>query len=93
VIGGPGVSAIANRLPGVTVIVTDKCAGCGTCTKNLCIFNAIQLVDKKAIINQDCRGCGRCVAVCPQKAIKITFDDEQYITKVIEQIDELVDVT
>ena len=91
--GGKKVSSIAKKLPGVNVIVTDDCVGCGICTKGLCIFDAIHVVNNKAVINSDCRGCGRCVAACPQKAIKITIDDEEYINKVIEQIEALVDVT
>jgi ferredoxin len=44
--------------------VTDICNGCGLCVR-VCIFDAIELVDKVLTINEEkCYGCGLCVNVC-----------------------------
>jgi ferredoxin len=80
-------------MPGVEVKVGDKCIGCGTCTEGSCFVDAIHLVGKRAVISKECRGCGRCVEVCPQKAIEITINDEEYIKKTITLLESLVDVT
>ncbi|MCD6216149.1 MAG: 4Fe-4S binding protein [Candidatus Aenigmarchaeota archaeon] len=55
-------------------IVTDRCVGCGTCTK-FCPEGAIKIVEKngkkKAEINYDyCKGCLICLKECPFKAIE-----------------------
>jgi len=87
------IGSKVNRMPGVTVSVTDKCIGCGTCTRGICFVDAIRLDGKRAVIGDDCRGCGRCVAVCPQNAIQITIDRQDRITAAIEKIEGLVHVT
>ena len=81
------------KMPGVEVKVTDKCIGCGTCTKGICFINAIQIVNNRAKISEICRGCGRCVEICPQNAIELTINDEEYINKTIKSLESLVDVT
>ncbi len=89
----PAVKATAVKLPGALVRVTDRCKGCGLCTKNVCIFGAIQLVNKRARINAaECRACGRCVIKCPNKAIELILDDKAFMQKTIDQIDTLVDI-
>ncbi len=90
---GPKIRSAAVKMPGVTVRVTDKCKGCGLCTKDLCIFNAIKLVDKRAVIGEECRACGRCANKCPNKAIEVIIDDKNFIKDSIEQIEKLVDIT
>ena len=82
-----------NRMPGVTVSVTDDCIGCGTCMKDVCFVDAIRLDGSRAVIGANCRGCGRCVTVCPQEAIQIQFDREDCISTAIEKIENLVDLT
>jgi ferredoxin len=49
--------------------VNDKlCKGCETCVK-ICPFNAVTVVNGKAIVNLDkCMGCGVCVTKCPNNA-------------------------
>ncbi|KYK36174.1 MAG: 4Fe-4S binding protein [Theionarchaea archaeon] len=87
----PDIGRKVTKMPGVTIAVTDRCVGCGTCS-NVCFVNAINVVNNRAVINDECRGCGRCVDVCPQKALHISIDD-QYVEKSIDRIAELVDVS
>jgi len=88
----PKIGAKIKKMPGVKVKVSDKCIGCGTCTKGICFVDAIRLIDDRAIINRNCRGCGRCVDVCPQKAIELTIQDKHYIQKSIKNLDMITDV-
>lgn len=89
----PKIGSKVNRILGVNVKVTDKCIGCGTCLKGICFVGAITLVDNHAVISDICKGCGRCVSICPQNAIELSIDDEQYVRKAITRIDKLIDVT
>lgn len=89
----PKIGSKVNKIPGVNVKVTDRCIGCGTCLKGVCFVDAITLVDNHAVISDMCKGCGRCVSICPQNAIELTIDDEQYVKKAIKRLDKLVDVT
>lgn len=50
--------------------VTEACIGCGICLPH-CPFNAIELVEGKAIITDSCTLCGSCESVCPVQAIII----------------------
>ncbi|MEW5734744.1 MAG: 4Fe-4S binding protein [Thermodesulfobacteriota bacterium] len=63
-----------HRAPGVTVTVSDDCAGCGACARNVCFCQAITISDGRAVISDECRGCGRCVSVCPSQAISVNVD-------------------
>lgn len=49
-------------MEGITVLV-DKCVGCKLCIKT-CPYDAIDLIDKKAVINDRCTLCGACVEAC-----------------------------
>lgn len=89
----PKISSKIKKMPGVKINVTDKCIGCGTCTKGVCFVNAIEIKNNRAIISNECRGCGRCVDICPQKSIEIIFEDANYVEKTIGEIDKVVDVT
>ena len=89
----PEIGRKITKMPGVDVQVTDACVGCGTCTEeNVCFVNAISLVDGKAVISEECRGCARCVEVCPENAIELTIDNQEFIGDSIERVDSLVDV-
>jgi len=89
----PRISSKVTRMPGVKVSVTDKCIGCGTCTKGVCFVDAIHLIEGKANINNHCKGCGRCVSICPQNAIELVLKDDKFIEKSIERIDKLINIT
>jgi len=89
----PSLSARISRMPGVTVTVTARCTGCGTCTQGVCFVDAIHLDGQRAVIGEACRGCGRCVEVCPQRAIELTIDDAQFVERTIERLARVVDVS
>ncbi|NHI92176.1 MAG: 4Fe-4S ferredoxin [Candidatus Lokiarchaeota archaeon] len=81
-------SSVYGKLPGIEVKVTDRCIGCGTCTKDICFIHAIEIIDKKAVIDEmACRACGRCVLACPQKAIELNITDRHFLDKAKREID------
>lgn len=53
----------------------QKCTGCGIC-KNYCMYDAIEIINKKAIINENCIYCRACVESCKYNAIEITSDNK-----------------
>ncbi len=55
-------------------ILLEKCYGCGMC-QGACPFNAIGIVDKKAVIQDNCTLCGACVSSCKFKAIEFIKDE------------------
>ncbi len=87
------ISAKVNRMPGISVSVTEDCVGCGLCTRDVCFVNAIQLTGERAAIGAECRGCGRCVTVCPKEAIEIKMTGHENIQAAVNIIESLVDVT
>ena len=55
-------------------ISADKCKGCSLCVK-ACPFGAIDMAERKAVINDKCTMCGVCVESCKFGAI--TKDEEE----------------
>lgn len=54
-------------------ILLDKCYGCKICIGG-CPFNAIKIVEKKAVIQDNCTLCGACVSSCKFNAIDFEKD-------------------
>lgn len=60
--------------------VTDKCTGCGTCTK-ICPMRNITMADNKPRFGENCERCMACIQWCPAKAIEYknaTSNRKQY---------------
>jgi formate hydrogenlyase subunit 6/NADH:ubiquinone oxidoreductase subunit I len=82
-----------SRMPGVSLVVTERCTGCGTCTEGVCFASAIAMEGDKALISTECRGCGRCAEICPEEAIELTFSGRLSIEETVERLSSLVDVS
>ncbi len=81
------------RLPGVNMVVTDDCIGCGECLE-ACIYEGIRLEKDRAVISEEnCLSCGRCANTCPQNAIQVSIDNDQYVAETIERLSSKVDVS
>jgi len=88
----PELTGIMHKLPGVNTVVGAECIGCGKCL-GACIYGGVKLEGKQAFITEACRACGRCVEVCPQKALRITIDDPDYVQKAIAFLEPRVDLS
>ncbi|MFW9781057.1 MAG: DUF362 domain-containing protein [Candidatus Heimdallarchaeota archaeon] len=89
----PKIGSKVQKMPGIIVQVTEACIGCGTCLGNVCFVDAIYLDNNgHAKISEECRGCGRCVEICPQKAIKLTITNKNFVSKSIKKIEKVIDV-
>lgn len=63
------------RLPGLTVTISQACTACGEC-HTACPVNAIHYQDGISVIDQErCKGCGVCAAVCPEGAPQLHMDE------------------
>lgn len=88
------ISSGVMRMPGVSLTVTDRCVGCGSCVEDrTCFVGAITLREGKAVIDDGlCKGCGRCVERCPQEAIDMFIDPQVSIAQAVSTIEPLVDI-
>jgi len=82
------ISDKVNRLPGIQVVVTDKCMGCGECAGGICFTDSISIVAGFATIKDACKGCGRCLDVCQFGAIQIEINKSTFISDAITGIDQ-----
>lgn len=73
------------RLNGISIEVTDDCKGCGKCVEH-CYVETMKVVDGRAVIGDLCRACGRCSVVCPNRAIKVSIDDPEFLEKARDRI-------
>jgi electron transfer flavoprotein alpha subunit len=55
------------------IVNLEKCNGCETCLTT-CPFDAIEIKDGKAYINEYCNSCKACLSTCPEGAILETVD-------------------
>lgn len=88
----PKLRAKITRMPGVSVIVTDNCTGCGVCAEDVCFIDVIKIEKGRAIISDECRGCGVCVEICPQGAIQLIIEDKNYVDNAITRLSQAVNV-
>ena len=90
---GEHLDQVMTRLEGVVIEVTDRCTGCGTCVET-CIFDAIDIQNRRAVHNDRCRACGRCVTYCPEKAVIIRIDNQETsFQAAMERIESYVRIT
>ena len=59
-------------------ILLDKCNNCGTCTE-ACPYGAIELINKRAVINSNCCKCGVCAPSCPFDAIIFNNENKETV--------------
>lgn len=75
--------------PIVASVDSDNCIGCRICEK-VCDFGAIEIVEKKAVINEVlCKGCGGCAGACPTGTMQIRhFEDDQIMAMICAAFEE-----
>jgi NAD-dependent dihydropyrimidine dehydrogenase PreA subunit len=80
-------SSTVKRMPGLKISINENCNGCGVCSKDICFIDEIKIKDGVAVISDNCLACGRCVEICPQNAIDLNIEDEEFIKKTIERVE------
>ncbi len=86
------LNRVVRPIQGLAIEVGDECVGCGTCL-DYCIFEAISIVQGKAVHDTSCRGCGRCATRCPEKAVGISLDNPNVKDEIVSHLSTYVDVT
>ena len=90
-IPGPYLDGIMPQVEGLSIKVNDNCIGCGTCIET-CGFDAISIVNGRAVHNSQCRGCGRCETHCPNMAVEISINNPNIVEDISKRIESYVTV-
>ncbi len=53
----------------------ETCIGCGVC-EEICTFEAIEVIDGVAVVNEKCTFCGACVDSCEVEALSIEREEK-----------------
>lgn len=70
--GGSRAGKMEMHCDGTPKVLTEKCVGCGACSR-ICAHEAPIIEDRKCHIDPNkCVGCGRCIGACHFDAIKPT---------------------
>jgi UDP-glucose 4-epimerase len=82
-----------HRLPGLTVMISEDCEGCGDC-QGKCPVGAIAFQDGRSVIDQvRCKGCGVCAEVCPVGAVQLMMDESvDVMGRLVERIRQRTDI-
>jgi ferredoxin len=88
----PKLQKKIERMPGVRLEISETCVGCGKCSEGVCFIDAIHMEDRRAVIDEACRGCGNCVEACPEDAIRVVIEHDDYVENAIARLTEAVDV-
>ena len=84
---------LVQRLPGLKVLIDEKCVVCGTCFSS-CPVKAISLVHNNVEISEECKGCGICVNDCPFGAIRMEMESEVDLLRMFsERIKSYADIS
>lgn len=75
----------------------ETCTGCGLCRK-VCLYDAIEIINGKVVVNDNCVFCGACIDVCKYSSIEITglaeekkdFSDYSGVCIYLEAIDDRI---
>jgi NAD-dependent dihydropyrimidine dehydrogenase PreA subunit len=84
------INSKVRSMPGLKMIINENCTGCGTCTKDICYIDNIKLKDDVTEIGKKCLSCGRCGEICPNNAIELIIEDDDFIKKTIERVNRAV---
>lgn len=62
------------------IVNPDTCTGCESCLAS-CPYDAIEMKDEKAFINEYCQFCRACIETCPEGAIYEKRESPARVTK------------
>lgn len=87
------ISNKLEKLDGVKVKLNeDNCKLCKNCLDEICMFQAIDLINDKISINQDiCKGCGLCANTCKFDAITVDYATTT-IDNVVNRMEDLIEI-
>jgi len=84
------LSSTVKKMPGVKIKINENCTGCGACTEGVCFIDAMKIKDGIVVNSDSCLVCGRCVEICPNNAIEVIIEDNDFIKKTIERVNRAI---